>query len=264
MPTYAILGATGATGSSILRLLLEAPNSQDSIRVYVRSRSKLLDLFPSLPSRPDVQIYEGSIDDSVLMSECLTHTDAVFSCIAENENVPGLRIAQDVSAAIVRTLRASAAKDPLLRIPHIIVLSAAPVNPVFAKRMPAPVRWLVKSSFSHVYADLDLAQQQFRLENDWLPVTFVQPPGLTQGPVQGHQLVYDPVAPTTFLGYTDLAAAMLEVAERGPDAERDWVGVRSLGPQKPSLRVLLPLQLRGLLAHYFPKLWLKLRAKGWF
>ena len=267
MPTYAILGATGATGGSILQLLLGAPKSEERVilRIYARSRAKLLYQCPSLPSRDDVHIFEGSIDDMSVLSACLEGTDVVFSCIAQNENVPGLDIAQEASKRIIMALKQAKANRSEFRAPHVVVLSAAPVNPVLAAEMPSFVRWLVTSAFSHVYADLRVAEQMYRDEKDWLPVTFVQPPGLTQGPSRGYRLHHGEGARVSFLSYSDLALAMIDLARRGPDEHRDWVSVASISGQgpKPQLNVLLPLQFKGLLAHYSSSLWRVLRAWGW-
>lgn len=267
MPTYAVLGATGATGGSILQLLLGVPKSEEpvTLHIYARSRAKLLHQAPSLSSRDDVHIFEGSIDDMSLLCACLVGTDVVFSCIAQNDSVPGLDIAQETSKRIIMALKQAKANKSEFRAPHVIVLSAAPVNPVLAAGIPSFVRWLVKSAFSHVYTDLRVAEHMYRDEKDWLPVTFVQPPGLTQGPSYGYRLHHGEGARVAFLSYSDLAAAMINVARRGPDELYDWVSVASIsgkGP-KPPLKVLLPLQFKGLLAHYSPRSWRVLRAWGW-
>lgn len=267
MPTYAILGATGATGGSILRLLLDAPGSDNpvALHIYARSREKLLRQLPSLASRHDIQIFEGSINDNSVMSACLAHTDVVFSCIARNESVPGMDIAQEASKEIIRTLKQAKIDHPDVRTPHVVVLSAAPVNPALAAKMLAIPRWLVTSAFSHAYADLRVAEQMYREEKDWLPETFVQPPGLTSGSAQGYRLHHGEGPRPAFLSYLDLAAAMIDVARCGPNEHRDWVSVASVSENglKPELKVLLSRLFKGLLAHYSPGLWQKFRAWGW-
>lgn len=55
MSAYAILGATGNVGLSILQLLGEPPNH--SIHVLVRSRAKLEKLYPSLSSRGNIKVW---------------------------------------------------------------------------------------------------------------------------------------------------------------------------------------------------------------
>lgn len=267
MPTYAILGATGATGGSILRLLLGAPKSEEpvTLHIYARSRKKLLQQSPSLSSRDDVHIFEGSIEDISVLSACIAGTDVVFSCIAQNDNVPGLDIAQEASSRIIMALKQAKANQSELRAPHVVVLSAAPVNPSLAAGMPSFVSWLVTSAFSHVYADLRVAERMYRDEKDWLPVTFMQPPGLTRGRSYGFRLHHGEGALVAFLTYSDLAAAMIDVARRGPDKHCDWVSVASASGKgaRPQLHVLLPLQFKGLLAHYSPGVWRVLRAWGW-
>lgn len=267
MPTYAILGATGATGGSILQHLLGPSKSEEfvTLNIYVRSRAKLLRQFPSLSSRDDVHIFEGSIEDMSILSACLVETDVIFSCVAQNENVPGMNIAQETSKRIIATLKKVKTDQSTFRAPHVIILSAAPVNPVLAAEMPSFVRWLVTRAYSHVYKDLRTAEQMYRDESDWLPATFVQAPGLTQDVSYGFRLHHGEAAPVAFISYLDLGAAMIEVARRGPDEHYDWVSVASApgkGP-KPNLRVLLLSQVKGLLAHFSPGLWLALRARDW-
>ncbi|RJE16607.1 hypothetical protein PHISCL_11056, partial [Aspergillus sclerotialis] len=66
MPTYALLGATGATGSSVLRHLLQTQLADLDIDVLVRSKSKLLQAFPCLEStagNPHVNIVQGNCTD---------------------------------------------------------------------------------------------------------------------------------------------------------------------------------------------------------
>lgn len=266
MPTYAILGATGATGGSILQHLLEIPKSEEPVvlHIYVRSRAKLLRQSPSLSSRDDVHLFEGSIDDTSALSACLAGTDVIFSCVAQNENAPRMDIAQETSKRIISTVKKAKSDQSNFRAPHVVVLSAAPVNPVLAAKMPAFVRWLVTRAYSHVYADLQVAEQTYRDEKDWLPVTFVQPPGLTQDTSYGHRLHHGEGALLAFISYADLAAAMIDVARRGPDEHYDWVSVASPGKgPKPKLNVLLPSQFKGLLAHFGPGLWRALRARDW-
>lgn len=261
MPTYTILGATGNTGRSILQLLLEAPKQEEPVvlHLYVRSRSKLLRQSPSLSSRHDVQIFEGSMDDLSVFSACLAQTDVVFSCLAQNASVPGMHIAQEASSEVIRTLTHVKANRQDFRSPHVVVLSAAPVNPILVEKIPSFPRWLVTRAFSHVYADLHIAEQMYRNEKDWLSVTFVQPGGLTQGPMQGHLLHHGDGPQTAFLSYLDLAGAMIEVARRGPSEEYDWVAISSTSGKalRPKLHIILPLVFKGLLAHFFPGLWHK-------
>lgn len=266
MATYAILGATGATGGSILQLLLNTSKSEEhaTLHILVRSRAKLLRQIPSLEARDDAQVFEGSIDDMSALSACLAETDVIFSCIAQNESIPGMNIAQETSKQIIETLKQAKANRPKFRAPHVIILSAAPVNPVLAAKMPSFVRWLVTRAYSHVYADLRVAEQMYRDEKDWLPATFVQPPGLTQGISYGHRLHHGEGALLAFISYSDLAAAMIDVARRGPDEHYNWVSVASAGKgPKPKLNVLLLSQVKGLLAHFSPGLWRAFRARDW-
>ncbi|KAG8630444.1 hypothetical protein KVT40_002063 [Elsinoe batatas] len=56
-----ILGATGATGRIILRRLLDMPNI--NVKIYVRSKPKLLFQHSDLDKNARVTIYEGAVTD---------------------------------------------------------------------------------------------------------------------------------------------------------------------------------------------------------
>ena len=134
--------------------------------------------------------------------------------ITQGDSVPGLDIAQEASKRTIMGLKQAKANKSESRAPHVVVLSAAPVNPILSTRMPFVVWWLVTSAFSFVYADLPVAEQMYRGEKDLLPVTFVQPPGLTQGPSCSYLLHYGEGVRIAFLSYSDLATAMIDIARR--------------------------------------------------
>ncbi|KAL9034268.1 MAG: hypothetical protein Q9180_005502 [Flavoplaca navasiana] len=103
MPTYAILGATGKTGGALLELLLKDPSNH--ISVYVRSTNKLLKQRPNFEGNKNVEIFEGSIADIPLITSALgPQVDAAFCVLATNENIPGIRIAQDTATSIIAAL----------------------------------------------------------------------------------------------------------------------------------------------------------------
>lgn len=267
MPTYAILGATGATGGSILSQLLNSTSTPPiTLHIFARSKDKLLLQFPTILSQTNVHFFEGSANDTSVLQASIESADVIFSCIAQNDSVPGMSIAQDTSSAIIKTLRQTKEANAQGRKPpHVIMLSAAPANDALLAKMPGFVRWLLTRAFSYVYADLRVAEQLYRDESAWLPATFVQPGGLTSGPAQGYKLHHGEEDVAAFMSYTDLGAAMIEVAHRGPDEHHDWVSVSSASDKglKPDIHALLKLQLKGLLAHFSPALWRKCRAWGW-
>ncbi|KAL8722822.1 MAG: hypothetical protein Q9225_000771 [Loekoesia sp. 1 TL-2023] len=218
MPSYAVLGATGATGGNILKLL--AKNPQNTVNVYVRSKPKLLAQAPEIASNKRVNIFTGSLKDTALIASCVKNTDAVFSTVASNDNMPGTHIAQDTAQSIVVALMDLRMTEPQIKIPTIVWLSSASVNPKFYSQEPALLHWLLATSFSYVYTDLAHAEEYLKMHQKWLKVVFIQPGGLVEDKQHGHALSLD--REKTFLSYADLAAGMIEVAEKGG---YDWQGV---------------------------------------
>ncbi|KAI9712537.1 MAG: hypothetical protein M1812_006846 [Candelaria pacifica] len=252
MPSYAILGATGATGSNILKtLLLQSPGTQ--INVYVRSRTKLLRLFPDLKSNDNVKIFEGQIDDIKLLSACLANVTAVFACVATNENIPGIRLAQDTAQMIVAAIISTLVQNPKTHVPHIIFLSSASLSHDIKSDTPTPVRYLVHTAFSYTYADLAFAEKYLALHSAWLPVTYIRPGGLVEDKATGHT-VSSEMQQGAFISYADLASGMVEVAQSGAYAGKEL----SINPVGKGARFewtnthRIP---RGLLWHFAPWLY---------
>ena len=260
MPTYAVLGASGFTGSSILTLLLKDPENQ--INVYVRSKSKLLSLFPSIEENKSVRIFDGRLHDIPLMASCISpDVNTVFCVLGLNENIPGIRIAQDGAQAIVAALCYPNPKGRAKNSPRIIFLSSASVNPRIAVNEPPLILGFIKRALSYAYEDLALAEAYLRLHRSWLDVTFVTPGGLVEDEQNGHVLSLD--HSQTFLSYPDLAAAMIEIAE---SSGYDWMGVGVL-PKGKNVKIewKAPAQMaRGLVWHYLPSVGWAAKRLGLF
>lgn len=255
MPTYAILGASGFTGSSILTLLLKDP--ENCLNVYVRSKLKLLALFPGLEENKSVRIFDGRLDDIHLIASCISpDVNIVFSVLGLNENIPGIRIAQDGAQAIVAALCYPNPNESAKTPPRIVFLSSASINSRIAANESPFILGFVKRAFSYAYEDLALAEAYLRLHESWLNVTFVTPGGLVEDEQKGHVLSLD--HSQTFLSYPDLAAAMIEIAE---SSGYNWLGVGVL-PKGKDVKIewKAPAQMaRGLVWHYLP--WIGWAAK---
>jgi hypothetical protein len=61
MTTYAILGATGQTGSEIVKALL--PTSAH-LNIYARSQARLEAQFPHISTAPNVALFIGDLSDT--------------------------------------------------------------------------------------------------------------------------------------------------------------------------------------------------------
>ncbi|KAL8769400.1 MAG: hypothetical protein Q9209_004628 [Squamulea sp. 1 TL-2023] len=250
MPTYAVLGATGSTGSKVLKLLTQNP--QNKIHVYVRSKSKLLQQAPDVASNPKVKIFTGNLSDTSIIKSCLEGTDAVFSTVATNDNMPDTHIAQDTAQSIVVALMDIKMADPQAKLPTIIWLSSASLNEKYHKQGPALLHWLLMRAFSNIYGDLAHAQRYLALHKKWLNVVLIQPGGLVEDTLHGHELNLE--KPADFLSFADLAAGMIEVVEKGG---YDWQGVTLNAKTKGTkIEKRIPFLLaKGLTYHYFPFMW---------
>ncbi len=256
MPTYTILGATGNTGGAILDHLIKAPNT--NINAYVRSKAKLLGQKPGLEENKNVKIFEGPLSDIPLITSTLKpQVDAAFCVVAINENIPGLRIAQDTANSVIAALCHLRKKNVDFRPPKLLFLSSAALNATISGEFPVVLMAILSRAMSHLYADLRFAEENLRLHQSWLDATFVQPGGLSQDVQKGHKLSLDKAS--DLVSYPDLAAGMIEIAELGTYA---WMGV-SVNATAKDVRFepSLPIQvLRGLLWHFAPWLYWTCRS----
>ncbi len=80
------LGATGAAGSQVLRVLMSTQPAHTQIKLLVRSRHRLLYLVPDIGTNKNVHVLEGQIDDIAIVPVCIANTDAILLSIGRNEN----------------------------------------------------------------------------------------------------------------------------------------------------------------------------------
>ena len=248
-PTYAILGATGASGSSILKLLL-AQTPQPTIHAYVRSSSKLYAAFPSLRDNKKVHIHTGGITDVSVIKACVEHADAVFATAASNSNTPGLHIAQDMTNVLIAAFSLMRNENPAAHIPTVVVLSSEQMNEEYSKHTPTLVKWLVRTAVSNVYWDLGLAEVIWNMHRSWVDVILVQPGALVEDEQRGHEVLMEQ-AKKPFLSYMDLAAGMIEIAERRGEFAWKKVTVGATGDTGFSWQTPVNL-VKGLLARVVP------------
>lgn len=251
MPTYAILGATGKTGNALITNLLLNPSNK--INAYIRSKSKLLSQFPSISQNASVSIFEGPIDNIPQLAACLSNVDIIFNVLGQNESIPGMRVAQDGAQAIVAALCHLGLANGSEKVPKLITLSSCSINQRMYENEPVLMHWLIHAAFSHAYDDLELAEKYLRLHASWLKVTFIQPGGLVEDKQRGHALSLDRKGAKGFVGYLDLAAGMIEVAEAG---KFDGLGVSVVATSKDvKFEWAAPKQAaRGLVWHFAPSL----------
>jgi putative NADH-flavin reductase len=252
MSAYAILGATGQTGGSILQLLGDSPKNK--INVLVRSRSKLERSYPPLSSNNNIQVFQGNISDIPTLTQCLKGTKAVFLTVAVTENAPGTSISLDTARAVISGLQTLKAEDPHFKPPRLIILSSASLDDKFWRGVPAFVHNVMYAANSYIYDDLARAETYLRQYEDWLDMTFVMPGGLTHDVQKGHELSAE--RQQTFISFLDLAAGMVEVADADARWEGKHVSVVLKGGRKARFEWWAPVVLgKGLLCHVCPWLY---------
>ncbi|KAL8879955.1 MAG: hypothetical protein Q9198_002534 [Flavoplaca austrocitrina] len=262
MPTYAIIGATGSTGQQILSQLLQSPDNK--VKVYCRSKAKLEKLSPKLAAHQNVDVYPGALNDVQLIADCIANSKAIFLVIGANVSYPGMRMIQDGAHSVVAALSTILTKHPNAKMPRILLLSSASMNPRFQPdqgRVVAAMTGLVKTALFYAYEDLGHAEDFLRLQKGWLNVTFIHPGGLVEDEAKGHTLTLDK-PPEGFIGYPDLAAGMIEVAE-WEDERYAWEGVGVLPKSSARFNPEVPLIFgRGLLAYYLPPVYRGFKSIG--
>ncbi|KAK6430054.1 hypothetical protein LTR95_013799 [Oleoguttula sp. CCFEE 5521] len=260
MPTHALLGATGATGSAILRALLLNPPKDLKLNVLVRSKSKLIAAFPDLTTKPTfpLVITEGPISSVEDMKSCIRGADVIHMCIATNVPTASNRVAQDTIETIVAALRELRAESGTgYVVPTILVLRSGSLNDEYNKAIPAPVHTFLMFALHYVYHDLDLACQYLKsvAEENGKPLLhfiYVDPGSLhDSGPTPtGYKFISDVMAtpPQPSIGYADLGAAFVELADRREEFRGQAVIVGATGKVEEHWLPLVSNMLWGLKA----------------
>jgi len=212
MPTYAVLGATGSTGSELVKLLLQRPDI--TLHIYARSEDKLRAMFPKLSSSPQAKTFIGAVTDDKTMSSCLRGADYIFCTVAQNANQPGCSISITVAKTIVAALDSlrKEADAGGYKIPQLCYLASAESSPVARAQMPWLIDAFVHNGSYFMYKDLELALAYIEHEAPWLPVTKACPSALIKGPAQGVDI--DLKDGGISVTYADLAMAMVMMVEK--------------------------------------------------
>lgn len=266
-PTYAILGATGQTGGSVLQVLAsERPDV--NINCLVRSRSKLERMYPDIVASRNVKVFEGQISNIPLLTDCIRGTSAVFLCVASPDNKPHLRIARDQAEAVVAALEALRAEQQSAHsqrekpgsaslkasLPLLVMLSSAETDEArFCADLPWAARRFLFAANWWVYTDLIAAERYLRERSGWVDAVFVKPGGISTDVRRGHALSAE--GSQTFVSFLDVAGGMVQCADEG--AAR-WAGgsvsVLSRGKAKVEW-TSGPLLLRNMACTWVPWLY---------
>lgn len=249
MATYAVFGATGNCGSSLIEVLL--PMKDTTIHAYCRNEAKLKSMFPEAVETGRIKIFEGQIDNVDVFKQCVRGSRAVMLAVTMNDNIPRVRVAQDTARTLLAALKQIRAEEPTAKMPKITVLSSASLEPWMCTNLAGPMHWIVTHANSNVYADLRVQESLLRAEESWLTSIFVKPGGLVKDTRRGHKLNLK--EQETFVSYLDLAAAMVEATD-DPESRYDMqdVSVNNIGGSAKFPKKLPLLAFFGILRHYFP------------
>ncbi|KAK4543226.1 hypothetical protein LTR36_005776 [Oleoguttula mirabilis] len=263
MPTYALLGATGATGSAILRCLLEQPPKDLALNILVRNKAKLDKAFPLLQTTEAfaIDVTEGTPSDGAALQRSLKGASVVFMCIATNVSTRGVSLSYDTTRAIIDALEALREEQGTSYIkPTILQLRTASLNEVFIAHHSWQQRFgCTAASFClhYVYSDLDraakLLQSSAASMPECLDYVFVDPPALhdADGTTRtGYELVMKGEG-TDGVSYADLGAAFCEIAEKREKFLGQGVGVSATGKVNETWGVLIGYLSGGVKARFF-------------
>ncbi|KAH8764882.1 hypothetical protein F5883DRAFT_421878 [Diaporthe sp. PMI_573] len=253
-PTYAILGATGQTGGSVLQVLA-SERSDVHINCLVRSQSKLERMYPDIvTSTKQVEVFEGQISDVPLLTDCIRGTSAVFLCVASPNNQPHLRIARDQAEAVVAALEALRAEHKKTPLPLLVMLSAAETDEArFCADLPWLARRFLFAANWWLYTDLIAAEKYLSERSELVDVVFVKPGGISTDRRRGHVLSAE--GSQTFVSFLDVAGGMVQCAEEGAGR---WAGESVSVLSEGKARVEWangPVLLRNMLCTWVPWLY---------
>lgn len=250
MPTYAILGATGQTGTQIVKYLLPTTNH---LNIYVRSQAKLISQFPEIDNAENVTLFVGELHNTTILNECIANADVILSTVAQNRNEPGCSIAQRSAFAIIQALES---KRSAGKCPTVVFLASGAIDPHNPHRNELSYRF-IHWVLHHIYDDLEAAVRLFQV-NPWIPLVIACASGLIhQDTPHSVELTTDITKASQLQSYSDLAKGMIDMGKQGEVVHGNYVSMivnegKPIGGNPAALlRYLLP----NLLASVCPPLW---------
>ncbi|KIM98528.1 hypothetical protein OIDMADRAFT_56880 [Oidiodendron maius Zn] len=132
-PTICLLGAIGKTGRVVLSLLLAM--DLYNLKIYARSKAKLVDIFPDITSNLRVQLYIGLVTDMSLIEKCLSGS-RIISVTLGNNNFAPTTVLRESAYSIVTALNAFKLRGDTWQKPRMIYLSSSSENKRFIEDRP--------------------------------------------------------------------------------------------------------------------------------
>jgi NAD(P)H-binding len=258
MPTHAILGATGFTGSAILRCLLSSQIPDLRINILVRSKSKLLQAFPQLEltSSATITIFEGPISNEDTLKVCLKGASTIYACVATNHASRKVDIAVTTAARLVAAL-GQLRKDEgsEYKIPVVLFNRSLAVNSDVQMPMPGFVKRFMVFAVWAIYEDLLKAGALYAgAEKDGLLTCITaDPPGLMDNGTEatGYKLIQRGKG-TNSMNYADFGTAVVELGQRREEFGGKVVGVSATGAVRFVFFANLWIILLGLKSRLIP------------
>ena len=258
MPTQALLGATGSTGSAVLHYLLETQPEDLQLNIYVRNKDKLLKAFPELENTktPEIQIYTGAITNQKTLADALRGAEVIYNCIADNRPTRGMNIAQTSAAAIIDALKqlrddGSIGEEP----PTVLMNRTMYWNTTIDNEVSGVLGWFVGFCLRYLYDDCKEAELLYRHEAEQpaplLRCIIMDGPGLHDSVNMertGHELIITKQKAGTDLNYADFGAAWVEAAARKSELKNREVAVGATGKVRAEYQVLFGYLWQGLLS----------------
>lgn len=198
-----LLGATGKTGSILLKMMIE---SGHSVTAYVRSPEKIL-----LQSK-NLNMIKGDLLSAEDMASAMANHEVVVSCLGGNENDKSTPI-KEMTDIIVRSMKMN-------HIGKIVSISTAGIHNEFS----FITNLIVKAFYKHVINDHRLAAQMIMTSG--LEYTLARPLTLSEGILTKKYTKTSIGVPKggRVISRQDLAHFLLDVIENG-EHKNETVGL---------------------------------------
>jgi putative NADH-flavin reductase len=194
-----IFGASGATGTCLVRKALEAGHE---VTAVVRDPARL-----TVPAQPRLHVITADVMDPASISPAVADADAVITAIAPHGTGPST-LRQDSTRSIIQVMGKTGAR-------RLQFISGS----IVADEGESPyLRYLIKpvarrTFLRHVTADFLATEQEIQASDlDW---TIFRPPSLTDRPARGsYRVAVERSLPRCFsITRADLAACMLSALD---------------------------------------------------
>lgn len=253
MPTHALLGATGATGSAVLRFLLDEPVKNLKLNIFIRNKAKLFKAFPELQEQPPIQISitEAQTDDIAALKSCLQGVEVIYNCISTNDSAPGISISRDIAKSIIEALQQlKSEQKAAYRPPTIVINRSTTLNQGLRKEQgtfAAVIHFVLGDCYYDIEEGCNMMERAFK-DGHLLDYIFADPPSLHESPGTGrtgYKFIFEGVQ-SPALSYADLGASFVDLGLHKEQYIGKGVGVSATGEVVTNWPLLMSYMARGL------------------